>query len=113
VPIHFLLTVLFGKAAASAGSKGIAAKASAAGAKSASGHHTHRRLAKKIADKVADKVRDGIVDRVAQKAGADGSLAGRGGFHGDVKRNGARRASHFFVLTLPRRRTSFRNREQQ
>jgi hypothetical protein len=26
---------------------------------------------------------------------------------------GGRRASHFFVLTLPRRRTSFRNREQQ
>jgi hypothetical protein len=70
VPVHFFLAALFGKAAASAASKGIAAKASAAGAKSASGHHAHRRLAKKIADKVADKVRDDIVDRVMEKADA-------------------------------------------
>ena len=70
VSIHFLLATLLGKAAAGAASKGYAAKASAVGAKSASGHHGHRHLAKKIADKVLDRVRDDIVDRVAEKADA-------------------------------------------
>jgi hypothetical protein len=70
VPIHFLLASLFWKAAAGAASKGLAAKASAVGAKSASGNHGHRHLAKKIADKVADKVRDHVVNRVAEKTDA-------------------------------------------
>jgi hypothetical protein len=70
VPIHFLLTALFGKAVASAASKGMAAKASAAGAKGASGQHAHRRLAKKVAGKIADKVRDDVIDRAVAKVDA-------------------------------------------
>jgi hypothetical protein len=70
VPIHFLLTALFGKAAAGAASKGMTAKASAAGANSASGHHAHRRLAKKVAGKIVDKVRDDVIDRAVAKVDA-------------------------------------------
>jgi hypothetical protein len=70
VPIHFLLTALLGKAAVTTASKGFAAKSSAAGAKSASGHHAHRRLAKKVAGKIVDKVRDDVIDRAVAKVDA-------------------------------------------
>jgi hypothetical protein len=59
MPIPFFLAALFGKAAAGAASKGLAAKASA--------HHGHRAIAKKLGGKIVGKVRDDAIDRALSK----------------------------------------------
>jgi hypothetical protein len=62
MPLPFFLAALFGKAAAGAIAKGIAGKATAAGAKGVFGHHAHNKLAQHIAEQVAEKVADSGVD---------------------------------------------------
>ena len=60
MPAPFFLAALLGKAAASAASKGLAAKASA--------HHGHRAFLKKVGGKIAGEVRDEAVDRVLSRS---------------------------------------------
>lgn len=55
MPAPFFLAALFGKAAAGAVSKGLAAKTSA--------HHGHRALVKKVGRKIMAKIRDEAVER--------------------------------------------------
>jgi hypothetical protein len=59
MPVPFFLAALFGKAAAGAASKGVAAKASA--------HHGHRAIAKKLGGKIVGKARDEVIDQVLSK----------------------------------------------
>jgi hypothetical protein len=59
MPVPFFLAALFGKAAAGAASKGLAAKASA--------HHGHRAIAKKLGGKIVGKARDEVIDQVLSK----------------------------------------------
>jgi hypothetical protein len=62
MPLPFFLGALFGKAAAGAVAKGLAAKATGAGAKAAAGHHGSQGLAHKVAGGIAEKVVDATVD---------------------------------------------------
>ena len=64
MPLPFFLGALFGKAAASAVAKGLAAKASGAGAKAAAGHHGKQSLAHKVVGRIADKALDSALDHV-------------------------------------------------
>ena len=64
MPLPFFLGALFGKAAASAVAKGLAAKASGAGAKAAAGHHGKYSLARKVAGKIAEKALDSTLDHM-------------------------------------------------
>ena len=70
--ISVILAALFGKAAVGAVSKGVAAKASAAGIKAAAGagHHGHHVLAQKVAGKLVEKATDKAVDVALDKAEA-------------------------------------------
>jgi hypothetical protein len=62
MPLPFFLGALFGKAAAGAVAKGLAAKASGAGAKAAAGHHGKQSLARKVVGRIADKALDSTLD---------------------------------------------------
>jgi len=62
MPLPFFLAALFGKTAAGAVAKGLAAKASGAGAKAATGHHGKQSLARKVADRIANKAVDSTLD---------------------------------------------------
>lgn len=67
MPLPFLLAGIFGKTAAGALAKGVAAKASAAGAKALVGHHTHHGLAQQVAGKLAEKTSDAVVDSALKR----------------------------------------------
>jgi hypothetical protein len=75
MPLPFFLGALFGKAAAGAVAKGLAAKASGAGAKAAAGHHGKQSLARKVIGRIADKALDSTLDHVSfdeeKKKGAE------------------------------------------
>jgi hypothetical protein len=62
MPLPFFLAGIIGKSAAGAVAKGLAAKASAAGAKALVGSHAHHGLAQKLAGKIAEKLSDEAVD---------------------------------------------------
>jgi hypothetical protein len=62
MPLPFFLGALFGKAAASAVAKGLAAKTSGASAKAVAGHHGKQGLARKVAGRIADKAVDSTLD---------------------------------------------------
>ena len=64
MPLPFFLGALFGKAAAGAVAKGLAAKASGAGAKAAAGQHGKHSLARKVVGRIADKALDSALDHV-------------------------------------------------
>ena len=67
MPLPFFLAALFGKAAASAVAKGVAAKAGAAGAKGLAGTPAHHKLAQDVAGKLAEKAADSGVDAAFSK----------------------------------------------
>jgi len=62
MPLPFFLAGIIGKAAAGAVAKGLAAKASAAGAKVVVGSHGQPALAHKLAGELAEKLADAAVD---------------------------------------------------
>jgi predicted naringenin-chalcone synthase len=64
MPLPFFLAAIFGKSAAAAITKGVAAKAGAAGGRGLVGHHAHHQLAQQVAKKVGKKVADAGVDAV-------------------------------------------------
>jgi hypothetical protein len=64
MPLPFFLGALFGKAAAGAVAKGLAGKASGAGAKAVAGHHGKHSLARKVVGRIADKALDSTLDHV-------------------------------------------------
>ena len=83
MPIPFFLVSLLGKAAASALSKGLAAKTAAASAKAYGGHHGRHVLAREVVGKVVESAVDRGMDgaagrkkgkekRRSAKQGADG-----------------------------------------
>ena len=67
MPLPFFLAALFGKAAAGAIAKGVAAKSAGAGAKAVLGHHAHHGLAQHVAKNVAEKLADSRVDAAFSK----------------------------------------------
>jgi hypothetical protein len=64
MPLPFFLAAIFGKAAAGAVAKGIAAKAAA---KVAVGHHGHHALAKHVAKKAAETSVHAAVEKRRKK----------------------------------------------
>ena len=64
MPLPFFFGALFGKAAAGAVAKGLAAKVTGAGAKAAAGHHGSQGLAHKVAAGIVEKAVDATVDDV-------------------------------------------------
>jgi hypothetical protein len=65
--LPFILAGFLGKAAASAVAKGLAGKASAAGAKALVGSHGHHGLAQKLAREAADKLTESALDAALEK----------------------------------------------
>ena len=64
------IAALLGKAAVGAVTKSVAAKAAAAAAKTAVGHHGHAVAANKVAATIIDQATDKAVDAAAENASA-------------------------------------------